>query len=192
MAVQVSSETPTVGVTQATTDTTAVQLSEIGAALFTSSFSAFVTDSLTVQASDVSLLIQGTMPVTDTIPLGCSEARALVFTTDTGALVVEGHDTTQVQAVDAINNLQVFVPGSTQNFVVTDSLKVQLNGSGQTPIAIAASDSVMVGLDEPVVQDGYFGVTDITTVQASEITSVNTGSVSAFFAVSDITTVGLA
>ncbi len=168
--VQVSSETPLINATALASDATAVQLSEVGAALFTSTFSLSVTDSLAVLASEGSQLVQSSLSVLDTLLAGLTDAHAIVLT-ETGALVVEGHDTATVQATESIADLTVFVPGTTQNFVVSDSLKVQLNGSG---LAQAVIETIGVGVNESSQTTAVFAVTDTTAVQASESTTLAT------------------
>jgi hypothetical protein len=62
---------------------------------------------------------------------------------------------------------------------------VALNGSGTLPTSIAAVDSLSVIVTEPLDQQGVFGVIDALPVQASESSTVNTGSLTAVFSVSD-------
>jgi hypothetical protein len=164
-------ETLAATVAGSTSDGVAVQLTEVGAALFTSTFSVSVTDSLAVQADDASQAIQATALISDSIGVVLSDARAVVLT-ETGALVVEGRDTLTVQAVEEIDDLFVFNPGDTQNYFVTDSLTVQLNGGASPPIEKSATDSFLVGIEEPTDQATDFGVIDTAAVQDAESVAI--------------------
>lgn len=186
--VQVSSETPKVAATASALDSAAVQGGDVGAVILTSSFSLSVSDSLAVQESEA-VTSSAATSLTDSLAIIAGDARAVALTAS-GALVVEGHDALTVQAGDTINDLFVFVPGNTQNFVVSDSLKVQLNGGGPAPIAISAADSTRIVLDEPTVQDGQFGVLDSCAVQAVDTAAITAG-LSSTFSVSESLTAGL-
>jgi hypothetical protein len=178
-------ELPAISGAFSASDSAAVQASEVGAALFTSSLSISVTDSLAVQSSDASRTIVSTSLVVDTCASGASDTRATVLT-DTGALVVEAHDTATLQATESVNDLLVFIPGSVQNFVVSDSLKVQLNGSG---IAQVVGESLTVGVGEAASWIVLVAVTDSTAIGVSEASTLATDT---FFtpAINDTAVVG--
>jgi hypothetical protein len=162
-------EAPAISVTLSAADSLAAQLSEVGAALFTSTQSISVTDSLAVQATDVVATAQATTSIADTCPIILSDARAVVMAD--GSLVVEAHDTDSVQAVEVINDILVFIPGSVQNFVVSDSVRVQLNGSG---IAQAVVESLAIGLSETSSQTAILATTDSLAILASESSALAT------------------
>lgn len=151
----------------------------------------FTTDSTAVGASDTATL-ESSVPffsVADSLTVTATDGRATVLT-DTGALVVQTTDSLRVSATDAVTNLFVFIPGQTQNFVVSDSLRVALNGTGVAPTSKTASDSVQVVVEEPSTQDGAFTVIESPTLGLTESATVNTGSVTAFFTASDSVAVG--
>lgn len=145
----------------------------------------FPTDTLLVGSTDTAALdsTAAVLSVADTLALGLSDARPGITAQD-GELVLNVTDGCAVQCIDTVSDLFVFIPGTVQNFVVTDSLKVQLNGELAPPTQKTTADTLAVTLDEPSTQDGQFGVSDSIsagmTDQAAAIFAI-----SANFAVSD-------
>ncbi len=166
-----------------------VQQADSSSVSFSDTLSLLVSDSLSVAGNSEGVAIS-TIPVTasDQASLALSEVRQVV-NTQTGAIVFNTADSCSVAATDIINDVLVFVPGSVQNFVVSDSVKVQLNGSGVTPTEKSATDSLAVIISEPSDQEGLFSVVDGVAAQVSDASSVNTGSAVAFFSVTDISSV---
>lgn len=170
-----------------------------------------VSDSIKVQSSETSSVTSTTpsFTVSDSVGVSASESSVVPFpysvesnkvtltesrpviTAQGGELVLLVADSVAVAVSEAVNDLLVFIPGTTQNFVVSDSLRVALNGSGQTPFAKSASDSVSVTLTEPQDQTSALGVVDSVAVQENDVSSVNTGSAIAFFVASDTARVAL-
>lgn len=121
----------------------------------------FPTDTLLVGSTDTAALdsTAAVLSVADTLALGLSDARPGITAQD-GELVLNVTDGCAVQCIDTVSDLFVFIPGTVQNFIVTDSLKVQLNGELAPPTQKSATDTIKVIVDEPSTQDGQFAVSD--------------------------------
>lgn len=151
----------------------------------------FPTDVIQVGSTDVAALdsTAAVLSVADTLTLGVSDTRPSITAQD-GELVLNATDSCAAQCIDAVSDLFVFIPGTVQNFVVTDSLKVQLNGELAPPTQKSATDILKVIVDEPSTQDGQFSVSDSIstglTEQAAAIFAI-----SANFSVSDSLSVQL-
>lgn len=122
-----------------------------------------VSDTLTVGLSEQVPFFS----VSDSVSVGFGDARPIV-TAEGGELVLNVVDSCRVALSDVITVLDVFIPGSLQNFVVSDSLKVQLNGEVPPPTQKTATDSLRVIVDEPTVQDGTFSVSDSLSIGTSD------------------------
>ena len=127
--------------------------------------------------------------VSDSTLLGISEARPVV-TAEGGELILQVADECVIQCSESITSLNVFIPGSIQNFVVTDSLKVQLNGEVPPPTQKTTTDSLRVIVDEPVTQDGQFSVQDSLPIGATDAAS-SIYEISANFTVTDSLSIDL-
>lgn len=127
--------------------------------------------------------------VSDSTLLGISEARPVV-TAEGGELILQVADECVIQCSESITSLNVFIPGSIQNFVVTDSLKVQLNGEVPPPTQKTTIDSLRVIVDEPVTQDGQFSVQDSLPIGATDAAS-SIYEISANFTVTDSLSIDL-
>lgn len=121
--------------------------------------------------------------VADTASIGVEESRPVVIT-DGGESILTVIDSCSVQSSESVSDLLVFIPGTIQNFVVTDSLKVQLNGEAVPPAAKSASDSLRVVAEEPSDQSSHFAVQDELTIQEAD-TATAIFEVSAHYTVAD-------
>lgn len=167
------------------TDTQAVAASEVSSLSFTSVQAFVVSDGLAVSLGDGGISVSATVSSSaETVRVGLTETEQIADA-QTGALIVHAADSLACIVAESIFSLQVFSPGATQNFAVTDSLKVQLNGSGVAPTLVTASDSVKVVVAEPSDQQAYFSLLDSVGATAQDTASVNTGSSVAFFTASD-------
>lgn len=174
-------------ISQNVSDQFAPQFSEVSTVSSTTpSFT--VSDSLNIAASESSVVPFPYAIEANGITL--TESRP-VITAQGGELVLLVADSTAVTISESVSNIFVFIPGATQNFVVSDSMRVALNGSGQIPVSKTASESLLIAIVEPQDQTSTLGVIDSLTVQASDTSSVNTGSTTAFFSVSDSVRVSL-
>ena len=143
-------------------DTTTVGIEDI-AALDSTAAVLSVSDSLPIGFSEQVPFFS----VNDSAPVGMSEARP-VITAEGGELILQVADGCSIQCSESIASLDVFIPGSIQNFVVSDSLKVQLNGELAPPTQKTATDSLRIVIDEPTVQDGSFSVSDSLLVGGAD------------------------
>lgn len=159
------------------TDSVALSLTEASSLDFTTALIS-ATDTLTVQLSEQVPFFTAA----DSVPIGFSESRPAVVT-EGGELILSVSDSCAIQSTDAITDVFVFTD-SLQNFVTSDSLKVQLNGESAPPVAKTASDSVRIVLDEPSVQDGWFTVADSLAAQTTDTSAITAG-LSSIFTASD-------
>lgn len=143
-------------------DSTSVQLSDNGT-LDSSAAVLSVADALSVGFTEqVPFFL-----VSESASVGLSESRP-VITTEGGEVILTVVDSCAAQAVESVADLFVFIPGTVQNFVVVDSLKVQLNGELAPPTQKAATDNLRVVVEEPTTQDGSFSVGDSVGVVATD------------------------
>lgn len=164
-------------------DVTSLSLTESASLDFTTALIS-ATDALAVQLSEQVPFFTAS----DSTRIGFSESRPAVVA-EGGELILSVSDSCVIQSADAITEVFVFTD-SLQNFVTSDSLKVQLNGESIPPVAIAASDSLRVVLEEPSVQDGEFAVGDSLAVQSADNSSITEG-LSSIFTASDSAVAGL-
>ncbi len=161
---------------QNASDSASMHVSE-SSSVSSSTPSFIVSDSVSLTISESSVV---PFPYTvDTNSISLTESRP-VITAEGGELVLIITDSIAVAVSESIADLFVFIPGSLQNFVVSDSLKVQLNAGGVVPTEKTTSDSLSIGLLEPDAQQSFYGVSDSITVQSEDVSAITAGLSSVF------------